>query len=58
MSISDFLLPECTSSAQTENRDLEKRTIKPALNWQTIISGQKEFRVTFDMKKDLTGIEG
>ena len=58
MSISDFLLPECTSSAQTENRDLEKRTIKPALNWQTITSGQKELRVTFDMKKDLTGIEG
>ena len=59
MSISDFLLPECTSSDQTETRDLTKRTIlKPALSWQTITSGQKEFRVIFDMKKDLTGIEG
>ena len=58
MSISDFLLPECTSSAQTEARDPTKRTIKPALSWQTITSGQKEFRVIFDMKKDFTGIEG
>ena len=60
-SISDFILPDCTAqdpAVTPTQRDLQKRTNEIAPNWQSIISGEKEFRAIFDMKNDLTGIEG
>ncbi|XP_068740594.1 uncharacterized protein [Montipora capricornis] len=63
-SISDFSIPECKKekpSGQKPNLPTEeennKRSEKPMPTWQSITSGHKEFRVIFDMKKDLTGIE-